>query len=310
MHSITGRWRLGLSLSLLTAIVWGLLPIGLKGVLTNMDPITVTWYRFLVAAMLIAPYLAYHKSLPNIKKLRGGVLLMAIVCILSLCFNYNFYVFGLNTIPASSAQVMIQFAPMLLLLGGLIIFKEKFSGVQWFGFFIFLCGIFLFFNQRLHELFTSLSDYTIGVAWIGAAAITWAGYALTQKQLLVELGSAGIMLLIYVVGVILMLPLIDAMQIFNLNHIELFSLLFCCLNTLIGYGAFAEALNHWEASRVSAVLATTPLFSIIFMNILEQLVPGFLPVEQLNVWSIVGALLVVFGSMITALYRNKELKAS
>jgi len=305
MHTTTGRWRLGLGLSLLTALVWGLLPLGLKGVLTGMDPITVTWYRFIVAAMLIAPYLTYHKALPNLKKLRGNVLLLAIICIVSLCLNYNFFVIGLNTIPASSAQVMIQFAPMLLLVGGLFIFKEKFSLLQWLGFFIFVGGIILFFNQRLLELVTTLSDYTIGVAWIVVAAITWAAYALTQKQLLVELGSAGIMLLIYVVGTVLMLPFSEPLQVFSLNQIEIWSLLFCCLNTLIGYGAFAEALNHWEASRVSAVLATTPLFSIIFINIADQLAPGFLPPDPLNLWSIVGAVLVVIGSIITALYRHK-----
>jgi hypothetical protein len=36
-------------------------------------------------------------------------------------------------------------------------------------------------------------------------------------------------------------------------------LAFCALNTVVGYGAFAESLAHWEASRVGAVLALTPL---------------------------------------------------
>ena len=39
-------------------------------------------------------------------------------------------------------------------------------------------------------------------------------------------------------------------------------LLACCMNTLVAYGAFAEALAHWEASRVSAILATTPLLCL------------------------------------------------
>ena len=49
IHQTTGRWLLGLSLALITAFFWGLLPILLKGLLANTDPYTITWYRFLVA---------------------------------------------------------------------------------------------------------------------------------------------------------------------------------------------------------------------------------------------------------------------
>jgi len=50
MHEISGRWRLGLFLSLTTAILWGVLPIALKGLLQYMDVNTITWFRFLIAA--------------------------------------------------------------------------------------------------------------------------------------------------------------------------------------------------------------------------------------------------------------------
>lgn len=42
MHISSGRWLYGLSLALLTAVLWGILPIKLKEVLQVMDPITVT----------------------------------------------------------------------------------------------------------------------------------------------------------------------------------------------------------------------------------------------------------------------------
>jgi hypothetical protein len=45
MHITSGRWVFGLLLALLTALLWGILPIKLKQVLQVMDPITVTWYR-------------------------------------------------------------------------------------------------------------------------------------------------------------------------------------------------------------------------------------------------------------------------
>jgi drug/metabolite transporter (DMT)-like permease len=78
-------------------------------------------------------------------------------------------------------------------------------------------------------------------------------------------------------------------------------LLFCCANTLIGYGAFAEALEHWEISRVSAVLSLAPLITLTGMWLVEYLFPGVVEPEGLNTLSILGALLVVAGSALSAL---------
>ena len=38
MHVSSGRWQFGLFLSLVTAVLWGILPIKLKEVLKVMDP--------------------------------------------------------------------------------------------------------------------------------------------------------------------------------------------------------------------------------------------------------------------------------
>ena len=68
-------------------------------------------------------------------------------------------------------------------------------------------------------------------------------------------------------------------------------------STLIAYGSFSEALTHIEASRVSAILATTPLITLFFV----QFVPiTILNPEPLSFIVILGALFVVTGSVITS----------
>ena len=51
LHQASGRARLGLALTALTAACWATLPIALKLTLEVLDPITLTWFRFLVAAL-------------------------------------------------------------------------------------------------------------------------------------------------------------------------------------------------------------------------------------------------------------------
>lgn len=45
-------------------------------------------------------------------------------------------------------------------------------------------------------------------------------------------------------------PFVEIEQLQNLNTFTLICFYYCCLNTLIGYGAYAEALNHWDVAKV------------------------------------------------------------
>ncbi|WP_323158055.1 EamA family transporter, partial [Pseudomonas fulva] len=91
MHTTSGRWVHGLLLALLTALLWGILPIKLKQVLQVMDPLTVTWYRLLVSGGLLCAWLTANRRLPSLGRLtRKGRGLVG-VAVLGLMGNYVLY---------------------------------------------------------------------------------------------------------------------------------------------------------------------------------------------------------------------------
>ncbi|MDF3935942.1 DMT family transporter [Pseudomonas citronellolis] len=301
MHVTSGRWQFGLFLSLVTAVLWGILPIKLKEVLKVMDPITVTWFRLVVSGGLLLLWLAARRQLPRFRPLgrRGGGLVL--LAVLGLTGNYVFYLVGLRQLTPGTTQLVIQIAPILMLLGSLFVFKESFSVGQAVGLAILLGGFGLFFNQRLEELFGSLGEYTTGVLIVVLAAFVWTFYGLAQKQLLTQWSSVQVMMVIYLGCALLLSPWAQPQQLLQLSPLQTWLLLACCLNTLVAYGAFAEALAHWEASRVSATLALTPLVTIAAMAVAAWLWPAHLHPEDLNGLAYLGALLVVCGSALTAL---------
>jgi len=73
----------------------------------------------------------------------------------------------------------------------------------------------------------------------------------------------------------------------------------------MAYGAFAESLEHWEASRVSAVLAVTPIVTLISIGAVSLLAPAWIPPERITVLGVMGAVLVVAGSVTIALGKRK-----
>lgn len=301
MHVSSGRWFLGLVLALVTAVLWGILPIKLKEVLKVMDPVTVTWYRLVVSGSLLFLYLAATRRLPTFRPLgRKGGWLVALA-IAGLLGNYVLYLMGLRMLTPGTTQLVIQVAPILLLLGSLFVFKERFSLGQALGLLVLVSGFGLFFNQRLEELFTSLGSYTTGVLIVLGAAFVWTFYGLAQKQLLTVWNSMQVMMVIYLGCALLLTPWVSPLEALQLSPLQGWLLLACCLNTLVAYGAFAEALAHWEASRVSATLAITPLVTFASVAVAASQWPDHVHPEQINGLAYGGAVLVVLGSALTAL---------
>ncbi|RMQ46939.1 hypothetical protein ALQ04_00156 [Pseudomonas cichorii] len=301
MHISSGRWVYGLCLALLTAFLWGILPVKLKQVLQVMDPVTVTWFRLLVSGAMLFIWLASVKRLPSFKVLGVKGKVLVALAVLGLVGNYVLYLVGLRLLSPGTTQLMIQTGPILLLLGSIFLFKERFSIGQGLGLMVLLTGFGLFFNERLVELFTSLSDYTAGVLIVFLAAVVWTFYGLSQKQLLTVWNSLQVMMVIYLFCALLITPWAHPMQALQLSPVQGWLLLACCLNTLVAYGAFAEALAHWEASRVSATLALTPLVTLAAVAVAAWLWPEHVQAEEINALGYGGALLVVLGSALTAL---------
>jgi drug/metabolite transporter (DMT)-like permease len=301
LHQSSGRWRLGLALSLLTVFLWGILPIALTVTLQTLNIYTIIWFRFLVSFALLAIYLGVRGKLPKSEQLRSTSWKLLAITTLFLGFNYFLFMQGLALTSPANAEVLIQLSTLLLGLGGLAIFQEHYTLRQWLGVSILTSGYIVFFREQLTNLITAQSTYLFGSALIALSAAAWAIYALSQKQLLQSLSSANIMLIIYGGCALLFTPFAKPETIFTLNNFQLLILLFCALNTLIAYGAFAESLEHWEASRVSAVLALAPIITLISVELVSVITPSLIPAEHLTIISILGACLVVAGSVAIAL---------
>lgn len=280
---------------------WGVLPLALKIALQGLDPYTITWYRFAVSALVLGVILAATGRLPTLGSLNRRAWRLLAIALAGLTGNYVLYLAALSHTTPTVTQTVIQLGPAFLLLGGLVVFKERFSGWQWTGFLVLVLGLVLFFNRRLPELRHVSGDLGLGVVLLIVAALVWAAYGLAQKGLLRQLSGQQVLLLLYLGAVVVLLPPTSLGKVWHLNTLQLSMLAFSCLNTLVAYGAFAEALKHWEISRVSAVLSTAPLFTIASMWLVEQFTPNLFAPERLNALSVFGASLVVGGSAMCTL---------
>lgn len=75
---------------------------------------------------------------------------------------------------------------------------------------------------------------------------------------------------------------------------------FCGLNTLVGYGATAEAMARWQAAQVSAIITLTHCLRC-FSDLLSLARPDFFARPMLNLLGYLGAFVVVAGAMYSAI---------
>ena len=301
-HRITGRWRLGVGLALVTSLIWGSLPLALKVLVGTMDPITITWVRFLGAGALMAA-VGRRGRRPALRRapLVYALLLLATV---GMCGNFAFYLMGLRLTTPSTAQLVTQLSPLFLMAGSLLLFGERFCPQQWLGVAALLGGLGLYFGGRFGQHSDGMETTMLGVLVLVASAASWAVYALGQKQLLRDFTPDFVLMFVYLVGSLLLLPGAQPLVLLSQSWPRLALLAATIVVTLVSYRCFSGALQHLEGSRVGVVISLTPLVTLTAVAVASSYVPALVRPEPLGALGLTGALMVVGGSALTALARR------
>lgn len=290
----------GFLFAMIAVIAWGSLPIALQQVVRVMDPQTIVWYRFVVAAVGLFIILGVSNKLPKVAQFLPRYRTLALIGVVGLAGNFFLFNSSLKYIQPSIAQIVGQLSSFAMMILGIVFFKERFRLNQKIGLVLLLIGLVLFFNDRL-ELFVSLNSDSIGIFLAASASLIWSVYGLAQKLMLREFKSQQVLFVIYIGCALVFTPFAELSQVLRLDGWALFCFIYCCLNTLVGYGAYAEALNRWEVSKVSVVTTLTPLVTILFAYLLHLSFPQHFPALDLNMMSYIGSLVVVCGAITSAI---------
>ncbi len=303
------HWQ-GFGLSLLTAVLWGILPLFLKLCVEVIDPITITVVRFFTAGLFVYMVLLKTKAVPRLSGASTKTKYLVLVASLLLAVNYVANVQGLGYLNPETAQVVMQLAPLMLMLGGVVFYSEALNRVEILGACLLVFGLLLFFNTKLPDLWAATGSLTFGVLLIGFAAVTWAAYALVQKQILGVLSAKQLTLYIYITGVLVLLPFVTPLELDEIQGIHWFALAFCCFNTIVGYGAFTEALAIWQAAKVGAVISLAPVFTFLSMYLAVEWYPEYFSMSNINTAGYIGAGIVVLGSVMASLGKARQGKSN
>ena len=153
-----------------------------------------------------------------------------------IAINWFFFIFAIQTNNATEASLGYFIMPLVTVVWGLIIFKEKLSHIQWFA--VLLAAI-------------AVLILTIGLAsapWIALTlAVSFSFYAVLKKRLKVP-------------------PMISVTaEVLILIPLALLIILSACLAEvsafLLGHPSLGLTINNLDNPKLSIALAAIPIFS-------------------------------------------------
>ncbi len=282
-----------------TALFWGLLAIGLKMALAFFDSYTIVWIRFASAALMLTAYYAV-KNRAALRIFRKPPLILVAASLL-LGINYIGFMQGVNYSDPATAQILIQLGAVTLGVLGFILFKEKITKIRLIGFFTALVGFTFFYYHQFTLAQVNKESFNQGVVWLVVAAWSWTGYALLSKLLVRHHSPQHINMFIYTLPAVLFTPLADFSTFQQEFPWWIWPLMFfLCINTVIAYGALAEAFKYLEANQISIIITLNPIITFICLEIMLVLNIEWIPIPDFDALTYIGALLVITGAVIAA----------
>ena len=264
----SGHFLRGILLSIVTALLWGVLPIILKISLQGFTIGTIAWFRFSLAFLLLGIILQFKGSRPlNILHKPPWMGIFGGLC---LTANYYWVTLGVEISGPSNMAVLIQTASVFLVLTGVLVFRERLASRQILGMFVVATGLTLFFFDQQSRV-TMSSDYYFADFLIIMAAIVWVGYMISQKFLSREYGAQSLNFLVYTVATVALIGTVEWSEFVSAGFNAWLALILCGINTLLAYGALAEAVKYIPLSLISVIISLNPLITLVGMKILPAI---------------------------------------
>jgi drug/metabolite transporter (DMT)-like permease len=297
--------RKGLLYALFTASLWGFMAIALKVAVAGLSPVTVVWFRFVIAFTVLALWTLIFRR-KDFRIYRRPPVLLFLAAIF-LGFNYLGFISGIRYISPSSSQVFIQAAPVGFALSGILIFREHVNWKHITGFILVICGILLFYSEQIGELAGTDRHFTTGMLLVLGGGLSWAVFATLQKGLVTRYSPNQLNLFIYGFCALLLAPLSQFSKFSGLQGWNWILLFYLGLNTVLAYGSLGLAIKYTEATRVSVVITLNPVITFVTMAVLSRMHVAWIEPESFSILSLIGALTVLSGAImvISAGWKSK-----
>lgn len=161
-----------------TVLFWGTSFAAVKSTLAYFEPMTVMWFRWLIAAIVFLPF---WRRIPKPERRAGDGRLLGLAALFIPCLYFGFEAYALRFTTSSQAGVITAILPLIVAVGAWILLAEKPGWQQFVALAISLVGVAVLSTQGSAQ--EAAPDPMLGNLLELAAMFAAAGSTLTVKHL-------------------------------------------------------------------------------------------------------------------------------
>ena len=273
--------------------------VGKIAFLTNIPPLSLVFYRWLLVWLILLPF-TFKDILKHKDTILDNLPLLFFLGFTSVGLFNSFTYLSLIHTQVINATLFNTAIPAVIILLCFLFNVEKTNKFQILGLIISVLGILSIITKLDVEILLSLNFNRGDIIMMGGV-ITWGIYSTLLKKKKFTLPLLTLVHVICTFGLICVFPQFlyefSQGQFIKIDIDLFYILIFLALFPSIGsYYCWAGAVSIIGANRAGIFLSLIPLFStimaIIFFN------------EQFNFYHSLGAILIVLGLFLS----NKEIK--
>ncbi len=287
----------------LAIFFWSINTVIAKAVVLEIRPMTLSFYRWLLASIFIMPF-----ALPHLKKdinlIRQNLGFLFFLSIPSVAAYNSFLYLGAQYTTATNISLVVATMPVMAIFLSWVMNREKPFVLELFGIMISMIGVLIIISQGSWQIFSTLV-FNSGDLLIVLSIASWSFYSVLLKKKQINISSISLLAVLFFWGTLCILPFyvweFIVFQGFELKSTTVIIFLYLGIfPSILAYLFWNFGVKTAGASIASVFMYLLPVFTSIIAYLFLN--------ENLFLYHFAGGLFILSGLILSS-FKQSSIRA-
>ncbi len=310
MIRLSRRSLIDVSLLVLVNAIWGAQFTAYKLVSSEIGPVTVSAWIFLIAAIVLIPFVVHERSRTHNAETaspaavgsrsllsRRNLLGFLAIGVLGLVPASAFMAWGVARSTASNSALINLTIPIITAVMAVVMLGERMAPARWLSLFISLVGVLVLSDFDWRHLELTSNKFLFGNILVLLSCTSSSFYNVCSKELLRRFSPVEVLTFGYVLAVLVSVPLVHWAEPFSLSAVRHYAVSTWIGLLLLGVFVWGLAMILWLflLKRLDVSQASVSVYLLPFLGVLISAI--FLG-ERITGTMIVGGGITLAGTIL------------